>query len=66
MFSSFTRFGQNDHLQKDIINTYGNYYYHVTDIKIYRKEYPGIFPSISILTTYLNDFSHILVRPLGR
>jgi hypothetical protein len=32
--SSFTCFGQNDHLQKDIINTYGNYYYNVLDINI--------------------------------
>jgi hypothetical protein len=30
-FSSFICFGQNDHFQKDIINTYENYHYHVTD-----------------------------------
>jgi hypothetical protein len=33
--SSFTCFGQNNHLQKDIINTYGNYYYNVMDINIF-------------------------------
>jgi hypothetical protein len=33
-FSLVTCFGQNDHLQKDIINTYGNYYYHVININV--------------------------------